>query len=100
MSKNKHIRKLITGQLRNKPMPKTRAPAVPNTRTLLALIEEYQEMLRDAERGVKKLLALNPETEKFWNALTDIAPQTTLVGDRSDSVWEEIVDLIDQLPED
>ncbi len=81
-------------------MPRAKASATPNTKTLLGLMQEYQEMLRDAERGVKKVLTLNPETEKFWDALTDVAPLISLVESRSNSIWEEIVDLIDQLPED
>ncbi len=81
-------------------MPRAKAPAVPDTHVLKGLTEEYQEMLRDAEREVKKVLALNPQTEKFWDELTTVAPFITMVGDRSNSIWEEIVDLIDQLPED
>jgi hypothetical protein len=52
MSKNKHI------------MAKAKAPAIPDTHTLGRLMEEYLEMLHDAERGVRRLLALNPQKER------------------------------------
>lgn len=81
-------------------MPKTKVSALPDTTTLVGLMEEYQQMLRDAERAVKKLLALNPHTEKFLDELTPSAHLFTAVGDRSDSLWEEIGRLVDQLPED
>jgi hypothetical protein len=32
--------------------------------------------------------------------LTDVATKISLVGDRSDTLWEEIVRLIEELPED
>jgi len=57
-------------------------------------------MLRDAERAANKLLALNPQTEKFWDELTDSASLFTSVGARSESIWEEITALVDQLPDD
>jgi hypothetical protein len=63
-------------------------------------MEEYQDMMRDAQQGVKRVLALHPETEKFWDELTGVATKISLVGDRSDTLWEEIVRLIDELPED
>ena len=63
-------------------------------------MQEYQEMLREAERGVKKVLALDPQTEAFWDQLDEATPLITMVGDRSNSIWEEVLDLIDQLPED
>jgi hypothetical protein len=80
--------------------PETKAPAIPDVHVLTRLVEEYQEMLREAERGVKKVLALNPQTEKFRDELTNVAPHFSLVGDRLNTTWEEITDLIDQLPED
>ncbi len=79
-------------------MPK--APAVPDTHVLTGLMEEYLEMLHDAERGVKRLLALNPEAEKFWDEAAELAPHLAMVEARSNSIEEEIIDLIDKLPED
>jgi len=81
-------------------MPKTKDITIPDVRTLREFMEEYQEMMRDAQLGVKKILALNPQTEKFWDELTDVATRISLVGDRSATLWDEIVRLIDQLPED
>ena len=81
-------------------MPKARGSTLPNTHTLSMLLREYQQMLVDAQRAAKRILALNPQTEKFWDELRDSASFFTLVGDRSNSIREEIVDLIDQLPED
>ncbi len=81
-------------------MAKTKAPSIPDTHVLKRLMEEYQVMLRDAERAVEKILALNPKTEEFWDELSESSALFTLVGDRSNSVWEEITDLIDQLPEE
>jgi hypothetical protein len=63
-------------------------------------MEEYRDMMRDAQQGVKKVLALNPQSEKFWDELTDVATKISLVGDRSNTLWDEIVRLIDQLPDD
>ena len=81
-------------------MPKTRGVAVPDVRFLRDFIEEYQDMMRDAQQGVKRVLALDPQTEKFWDELTDVATKISVVGDRSGTLWDEIVRLIDQLPED
>jgi hypothetical protein len=81
-------------------MPKTKAATIPDVRVLKDFMEEYQDMLRDAQQGVKRVLALNPQTEKFWDELTDVATKISLVGNRSDTLWGEIVRLIDQLPED
>lgn len=81
-------------------MTKSKVATYPNTKTLAALIQEYQEMLREAERASKRILALDPQTERFWDGLTDSAQLFAEVGSRSESVWEEIVDLVDQLPED
>ncbi|MGA2075707.1 MAG: hypothetical protein ABSH52_19635 [Terriglobia bacterium] len=81
-------------------MSKTNAPTIPDVRSLKDFMEEYQDMMRDAQQGVKKVLALNPQTEKFWDELTDVATKISLVGDRSNTLWDEIVRLIDQLPED
>jgi vacuolar-type H+-ATPase subunit I/STV1 len=81
-------------------MPKTKAATTPDVRVLRDFMEEYQDMLRQAQQGVERVLALNPQTEEFWEELTDVATKISLVGDRSDTLWEEIVRLIDELPED
>jgi hypothetical protein len=81
-------------------MPKLKAPSVPNTHTLRVLMEEYLQMLRDAERGVKKVLSLDPKKEEFWDELSELDPLLTLVESRSQSILEESLDLVDQLPED
>ena len=81
-------------------MSKTKVATYPETKTLVGLLQEYQQMLRDAERAAKKILALNPQTEKFWDELSGSAHLFTMVGDRSNSIWEKIDNLIDQLPED
>lgn len=81
-------------------MPRTKIATYPNTKTLLALLHEYQQMLRDAERAAKRVLDLNPQTEKFWDELCDSAHLFTLVGDRSSTIWEEIVEDVDKLPKD
>jgi len=81
-------------------MPKAEVSTHPNTETLLMLLREYQGMLVDAQRAAKRVLALNPQSEKFWDELSESASFFTLVGDRSNSIWEEIVELIDQPPED
>jgi len=80
-------------------MSKPKAPAVPNTHSLRVLMEEYREMLRDAERGVGRILALDPQNESFWDELSDLHPTLTLVESRSKGIVEEIEDLIDQLPD-
>jgi len=54
-------------------MPKAKAATIPDVRFLKDFMEEYQEMMRDAQQGVKRLLALNPQTEKFWDELTNAA---------------------------
>jgi hypothetical protein len=81
-------------------MAKNKKATIPDTHVLRALMEEYREMLREAEQAAKKVLGLDPHTEKFWDELTELAPQITWVGIRSNSIDEEILDLIDQLPED
>lgn len=81
-------------------MAKPKVATYPNTKTLAALIQEYQEMLREAERASKRILDLDPQTERFWDELSDSAHLFTEVGSRSESIWEEIVELVDQLPED
>jgi len=63
-------------------------------------MEEYLEMLRDAQRGVKKVLSLDPRKEEFWDALSDLDPEITMIEARSKSIQEESLDLLDQLPDD
>ena len=81
-------------------MPRTKAPSVPDTRVLKRLMEEYLEMLRETERVVKKALVLNPEKEEFWDHVSEHAAEISMLGIRSNTIVEEIDDLIDQLPED
>lgn len=81
-------------------MPKTKAPSVPDTHVLKRLMEEYLEMLREAEKIVKKALDQNPEKEEFWDHLSEHAAEISMLGIRSRTIVEEIDDLIDQLPED
>ncbi len=81
-------------------MAKTKAPAIPDTHVLKALMEEYLDMMRDVERGIKKALSLNPQKEEYWDALSNVAGEITMVGARSTTITEEIDELIDQLPED
>lgn len=81
-------------------MAKAKAPAVPDTHVLKVLVEEYLEMLSEAQQGVKKLLALNPQKEEYWDQLSELDPIITLIESRSNSIHEEIDDLVDQLPED
>ncbi len=63
-------------------------------------MEEYLQMLRDTERGVKKVLSLDPKKEEFWDELSELDPLLTMVESRSQSILEESLDLVDQLPED
>ncbi len=63
-------------------------------------MEEYLQMLRDTERGVKKVLGLDPKKEEFWDELSELDPLLTMVESRSQSILEESLDLVDQLPED
>ncbi|HEX5412480.1 MAG TPA: hypothetical protein VFZ27_11550 [Terriglobia bacterium] len=81
-------------------MAKAKTPTVPNTHVLKVLAEEYLEMLDEARRDVKKLLMLDPEKEEFWDHLSEIEANITLIGSRSESIHEEIETLIDQLPDD
>lgn len=81
-------------------MPKAKAPAVPDTHVLKRLMEEYLQMLREAEKTVKKVLALNPQKEEFWDQLSEHAAEISMVEIRSKTIVEEIDELIDQLPED
>ncbi len=81
-------------------MPKTKTPTVPDTHVLKRLMEDYLEMLREAEKIVKKALALNPQKEEFWDQLSEHAAEISMVEIRSKTIVEEIDELIDQLPED
>jgi hypothetical protein len=81
-------------------MSRTKTPAVPDTHALKVLMEEYLEMLREAERGTKKALSLDPHKEEFWDEVSSLAPRLTMIEARSKSIQEEILDLIDRLPED
>jgi len=81
-------------------MPKTKTPAIPDTQVLKRLMEEYVEMLREAEKIVKKALTLNPQREEFWDHLSAHAAEISMLEIRSKTIVEEIDALIDQLPED
>lgn len=79
---------------------KARVPSAPDTHVLKVLMEEYLEMLRDTERGVKEVLSLDLQKEEFWDELAELDPTITLIEARSKGIQEEVLDLIDQLPED
>ncbi len=81
-------------------MPKTKAPAVPDTDLLKRLMEEYLEMLGETEKIVKKILGLNPQKEEFWDYLSDHAAEISMLEIRSKTILDEIDGLIEQLPED
>ena len=81
-------------------MPKSKASIVPDTHVLKRLMEEYLEMLCETEKIVKKGLALSPEKEEYWDYLSDHAAEISMLGIRSETIVEEIDDLIDRLPED
>jgi hypothetical protein len=81
-------------------MPKAETAAYPDTATLRMFMKEYAQMLREAERAAKKILSLNPQTERFWDALSESAALFTMIRARSGTIEEEIDSLIDQLPDD
>ena len=81
-------------------MPRTKSPSIPDTHVLMRLMEEYVEMLRDAQKAVEKTLSLNPQKEEFWDQLSDHAAEISMVEIRSKTIVEEIDSLIDKLPED
>ena len=81
-------------------MPKMTVSTGPNTKTLHAILEEYQETLRDAERSLKRVLSLNPQSEAYWDELTKLHPVLTTTESSAKSIQEEIESLIDRLPED
>ena len=57
-------------------------------------------MLRETEKAVKKVLALNPQKEEFWDQVSEHAAAISMVEIRSKTIVEEIDDLINKLPED
>jgi len=73
---------------------------VPDTHVLKVLAQEYKQMLIRAQAGVEKLLSLDPQEEAFWDQLSELDPTVTLIESRSNSIHQEIDDLIDRLPED
>jgi len=81
-------------------MPRTKAPTIPDTHVLKRLMEEYVEMLHETEMAVKKVLALNPQKEEYWDQLSEHAAEISMVEIRSKTIVEEIDNLIGQLPED
>ena len=81
-------------------MTKATSSTVPDIHVLKVLVQEYRQMLVEAQQGIEKLLALDPQEERFWDQLSDLDPTITLIESRSSSIHEEIDDLIDQLPED
>ena len=81
-------------------MPKPKVSIIPDTHVLKRLMEEYLEMLRETEKITKKALSLNPEKEEYWDYLSEHAAEISMLGIRSNTIVEEIDDLIDQLPED
>ena len=78
---------------------KAKNTTVPDVHVLKVLAQEYRQMLMEAARGVTKLLSLDPEEEEFWDHLSEIDPTITLIESRSNSIHQEIDDLIDQLPD-
>jgi len=81
-------------------MPRSKAPAIPDTHVLKRLMEEYLEMLRGTEKTVKEVLTLNPRSEEYWDHISEHAADISMVGIRSTTIVEEIDSLFDQLPED
>ena len=81
-------------------MTKATSSTVPDIHVLKVFVQEYRQMLVEAQQGIEKLLALDPQEERFWDQLSDLDPTITLIESRSSSIHEEIDDLIDQLPED
>jgi hypothetical protein len=81
-------------------MAETKAATLPDTETLRLVLGEYVETLQDAERLAKKVLSLDPQTEEFWDTLSDLDPLLTLLESSSNILQEMSLDLVDQLPED
>jgi uncharacterized Fe-S cluster-containing protein len=80
-------------------MPRTQALTIPDTHFLGRLMEEYAEMLHEAEKAVKEVLAVGPQKEEFWDQLSEHAADISMVGIRSKTIAGEIDSLINQLPE-
>jgi hypothetical protein len=81
-------------------MAKSKTPVVPDTHVLRVLMEEYVEILREAERRTRKALSLDPHQEEFWDELSELDPHLTFVASRTESIQEEIDELTEQLPGD
>jgi len=81
-------------------MLKPKTATIPDIHVLKGLKEEYLGMLREAERGVEKILSLNPQNKEFWDELSELDSHLTMLGARTNSILEESLDLVDQLPED
>jgi len=81
-------------------MAETKATTVPDTQTLSLVLEEYAESLHDAECLVRKVLSLDPQTEAFWDTLSELDPLLTLIESSSNSLQEISLDLVDQRPEE
>jgi len=81
-------------------MPRTKASAIPDTHVLIRLMEEYLEMLRGTEKKVKKVLVLNPRTEKYRDQISEYAAEISMLEIRSTAIVGEIDNLIDKLPKD
>ncbi len=80
-------------------MPRTKALIIPDTHVLKRLMEEYLEMLRETEKAVENVLALNPQKEEYWDQLSEHAAEISMVDIRSKTIVKEIDALINQLPE-
>jgi hexokinase len=81
-------------------MSRVKAPVIPDTHVLRRLMEDYAEMLRDTEKAVRNILALDSQQEEFWDQLSEHAAEISMVEIRSKTLVDEIDGLIDQLPED
>ena len=67
-------------------MSHTKAPAIPDTHVLKRLMEEYVEMLCETERTVKKVLTLDPQTEEYWDQISEHAADISMLGIRSTTI--------------
>jgi hypothetical protein len=81
-------------------MAKSKVSAVPDTRTLHAFLEELRETLGEAERGLNKVLSLDPRTETYWDELARLHPVLTTMESSAQTIQAEVENLVDQLPED
>jgi uncharacterized coiled-coil DUF342 family protein len=75
------------------------AKTIPAPHMLKVPAQDWQ-MLAEAQRGLKKLLSLDPQQEEFCDQLSELDPTITLIESRSNSIHQEIDELIDQLPGD